>query len=254
MCCEECWNLLNFYAADADSRSGRLYGSSSMNAVSNGHLNCLIYLEQWQNGRINWYEQHICREAAASGHLDCLIYAHKNQLGSPWDKYTCRDTAYNGNLDCLIYLHENGCPWDEETCQAAIYSNHFECLLYAFKNGCPLPSLVYKLLYKPGDSNDSIDTIQFILDNKIKMDDMLIYAIEGYNQKQERDYEFVIEFFGSDIGGLILDFFRLTPVNYNIWGNHGTINMIKVLEDCNEEILEIQGGQEDVTSLVMATI
>lgn len=98
---------------------------------------------------------------------------------------------------------------------------------------------------------------------------MLIYAIEEYNRKQERDYEFVIEFFGGDIGGLILDFFRLTPVNYNIWENHGTVNIIKVfssypegsngvmydiLEDCNDEILEIQGEQgeqKDVTSLVL---
>jgi hypothetical protein len=87
MCCDKCrYSFDKFYAEDSDSRTSRLWcaGADPMNAASNGHLNCLIALEQRQYGRIMMDRYHICREAASMGHLDCLIYAHENHLGRPW--------------------------------------------------------------------------------------------------------------------------------------------------------------------------
>jgi hypothetical protein len=190
----------------------------------------------------------VCRDAALKGNLDCLIYLHEN--GCPWDERACEDAAREGHMDCLIYLHECGCPWREKTCKDAIHSNNFECLKYAYENGCPLPYFFDDSLltrYKPIDP----DIIQFILFNHIRITPNLVMVFKEYNEKQERDNGIVKDFFGIDVGKLIIDFFRLFPRDYDIEKENSFVETIATLPYEEEEVDQIIkcNKEEEVTQL-----
>jgi hypothetical protein len=231
----------------------------SFNAMRNGHLNCLIYLQE--KGTIRWHSLD-CVVAVMGGHLNCLQYAHEH--GCPWNKEVCKTAAEYGHLDCLKYLHENGCPWDERTCTAAM-EGHLDCLKYAHENGCPWNKETYKrgcwcyiecLKYAcengcpfPSFIDDypwtiplDPDIVQAILYKGNQITPMFCIALEKYNNEQE--HEILRDFYGTDIGNLIIDFLRLFPMSYDVWKENGSIDIIQLEEDAEDvKIMKYEGTE-----------
>ena len=70
-------------------------------------------------------------DAVKNGHINCLksLFIHK-------DKRLCDYAAINGYLECLVYAHERGCKWDSNTCKYAYKSANYKCVKYMLDHGC----------------------------------------------------------------------------------------------------------------------
>lgn len=71
----------------------------------------------------------VCINAASEGHLECLIFL-REVCGCQWNTLTTKYAASGGHLECLMYAYENGCKWDEEIFEDVIRGNRFDCLKY----------------------------------------------------------------------------------------------------------------------------
>ena len=109
---------------------------------------------------------------------------------------------------------------------------------YAGENGCPFPSFIDDERYIPLDP----DVVQAILYKGNQITPMLCIAFEKYNNEQ--DHEILRDFYGTDIGNLIIDFLRLFPRSYDVWKENGSIDIIPSEKDEeNLKIMEYEGTE-----------
>ena len=87
-------------------------------AVTNGHLECLKYL--------------VANYAAWFGHKKILEISLENNC--PWHPLTTFYAAMNGHREILEFCVKNNCPWHPETTHIAAKYLRKECLEYIFEN------------------------------------------------------------------------------------------------------------------------
>jgi hypothetical protein len=127
-----------------------------------------------------------CNKMASCCRICCYSSKSRQKRISTID---CISAAKYGHIDCLKYSLKKDSIWDEDVCTIAANGGKLECLKFLHENGCPW------------------DVIEICED--CHHPNCRDYVIEENNKEAEKGRKSIEEFFGDNIGNLVIEFFKV---------------------------------------------